>query len=85
MDVDGAPEVWPGYAPVRPGYAAVWPGYAPVWGYVATSWKNDIFAKIMFFVNFSFTPLKLLANHEEQLLTLFGFLPPYSGVSRSLA
>ena len=54
--------------------------------YVATSWKNDIFfVKMTFFVNFSFRAFKLLANHEEQLLTFLGFLPPYFGVSRSLA
>ena len=54
--------------------------------YVATSWKNVIFSsKWRFFVNFSFRALKLLANHEEQLLTFFGFLPPYFAVSRSLA
>ena len=42
--------------------------------------QNDVF-----FDNFSFRALKLLANHETQLLTFFGFLPPYFGVSRSLA
>ena len=47
--------------------------------------KMTFFAKMMFFDNFSFRALKLLANHEEQLLTFFGFLPPYFGVSRSLA
>ena len=31
--------------------------------------------------NFSFGALKLLANHEEQLFTFFGFLPPYFVVS----
>ena len=40
------------------------------------------FAKIAFF---SLGALKLLANHEKQLLTFFGFLPPYFGVLRSLA
>ncbi len=54
--------------------------------YVATSWKNDIFCQNdVFFVNFSFRALKLLANHEKQLFTFFGFLPPYFSVSRSLA
>ena len=54
--------------------------------YVATSWKNDIFLpKLCFFDNCSFRALKLLANHEEQLLTFFRCLPPYFGVSGSLA
>ena len=50
---------------------------APQYGdYVRTSWKNDFF---------SLRALKLLAIHEKQLLTFFGFLPPYFGVLRSLA
>ena len=72
MHVDGPPEVWP--------------GYAPVWGLCADLLeKSHFFVKIRFFVNFSFRALKLLANREEQLLTFFGFLPPYFDVSRSLA
>ena len=64
----------------------VWPGYAPVWGLDRDLLKKcHFFAKMYFFDNFSFRALKLLANHEEQLLTFFGFLPPYFGVSRSLA
>ena len=64
----------------------VWPGYAPVWGLCADLLeKSHFFVKIRFFVNFSFRALKLLANREEQLLTFFGFLPPYFDVSRSLA
>ena len=43
------------------------------------------FAKIMFFDNVSFRALKLAANHEKQLFTFLGFLPPYIGVSGSLA
>ena len=61
-------------------------GTPPYGDYVATSWKNGSFLpKCCFYYNFSFRALKLLANHEEQLLTFFGFLPPYFGVSRSLA
>ncbi len=73
------PEVWPGYAPV-------WPGYAPVWGLCRDLLeKLHFLPKLCFFDNFSFRAVKLLANHEEQLLTFFGFLPPYFGVSGSLA
>ena len=54
--------------------------------YVPTSWKNEIFSpKLYFFQNFSLRALKLAANHEKQLFTFFGFLPPYFDVSRSLA
>ena len=71
----------------------VWPGYAPVWGLdrdllkkrpkFAKNVTNS--SKLRFGGDFSFRALKLLANHETQLLTFFGFLPPYFGVSRSLA
>ena len=61
----------------------VWPGCAPVRGLCADLMeKCHFFAKIAFF---SLGALKLLANHEKQLLTFFGFLPPYFDVSRSLA
>ena len=53
-------------------------GTPPYGDYVPTSWKNDIISpKGRFFVNFSFRALELLANHEEHLLTFFGFIPPY--------
>ena len=78
VDLGVALEVWPGYAPV-------WSGYAPVWGLCRDLLeKSHFFVKIIFFDNFSFRALKLLANHEKQLLTFFGFLPPYFDVSRSL-
>ena len=79
LEEDGPPK----YGLGTPQYGLGTPQYGD---YVATSWKNDIFLpKLCFFDNFSFRALKLLANHEEQLLTFFGFLPPYFGVSRSLA
>ena len=60
-------------------YGLVTPQYGD---YVETSWKNDLFLpKWRFFDNFSFRALKLAANHEKQLFTFFGFLPPYIGVS----
>ena len=58
-------------------------GAPPVRGFSADLMeKCHFFAKIAFF---SLGALKLLANHEKQLLTFFGFLPPYFDVSRSLA
>ena len=45
--------------------------------YVATSWKNVIFCQNdVFFDNFSFRALKLVANHEKQLLTFFWLFTP---------
>ena len=61
----------------------VWPGCAPVRGLCA-----DLMEKCHFFVKIAFFSLgafELLANHEKQLLAFFGFLPPYFGVSHSLA
>ena len=41
----------------------------------------DLMEKCTFFDDFSIRALKLAANHEKQLFTFFGFLPPYFGVS----
>ena len=61
----------------------VWPGCTPVRRLCADLMeKCNLFAKIPFF---SLGALKLLANHEKQLLAFFRFLPLYFDVSRSLA
>ena len=84
MDVDGCiwmdmdrwylVQVWLRVRSLAPRKAGL--GAPPYGDYVRTSWKNDFF---------SLRALKLLAIHEKQLLTFFGFLPPYFDVSRSLA
>ena len=48
----------------------------PVWGLCA-----DLLEKCTFFDDLSIGALKLAANHEKQVFTFFGFLPPYIGVS----
>ena len=50
----------------------------PVWGLCADLMEKCVFA------DFFIRALKLAANHEKQVFTFLGFLPPYIAVSGSL-